>query len=244
MLFEEVKNTYLKVMCQLLPSFEENLYNPLALVEQTELKIIYASTSMLNVFKESLNSESEDFLQIKADAEQQLLPLYAERYASVNTLLAQLSQKDWSVVRFGAEIGAHSISKREIVYIISSTQVEIPNADGHQYVLLTLSLASNNPHHRIAVCIENTRGERRYFVKNVNSCEWKEYNKPYLTPSEIHVLLMSGYGLTMDEMSTIMSSSKNTIKTHRSHIMEKLSANGMVEALVSAMNWKSFFNGK
>ncbi len=238
MFFEEIKNPHLKAMCQLLPSFEENLYNPFALVDRTEQKIIYASAGMLNVYKESLNSQSVDFLQIKDEAERVLLPLYAERYASVNTLLAQLPEKDWSIVRFGVEIGTRSISKREIVYIVSATRVEIPNTDGHQYVLLTLSLASNNPHHRIAVCIENTRGKRRYFVKNVNGCEWKEYNKPNLTPSEIHVLLMSGYGLTMDEMSTAMSSSKNTIKTHRSHIKEKFSAKGMVEALVSAMNWK------
>ena len=244
MFFGEIKNHYVKAMSLLLQSFEENLYNPFALVDRTEQKIIYASTSMLNVFKESLNTESEDLLQIKAEAEQQLLPLYAERYASVNTLLAQLPQKDWSVVRFGVEIGTHSISKREIVYIISSTKVEIPNADGHQYVLLTLSLASNNPHHRMAVCLENARSERCYYVKFVNGSEWEEYNKQHLTPTEIHVLLMSGYGMTMAEMSTAMSCSKNTIKTHRSHIMEKLSANGMVEALVSAMNWKSFFNGK
>lgn len=244
MFFGEIKNHYVKAMSLLLQSFEENLYNPFALVNRTEQKIIYASTSMLNVFKESLNTESEDSLQIKAEAEQRFLSLYEERYASVNTLLEQLPEKDWSVVRFGMEIGTRSIGKREIVYIVSATKVEIPNADGCEYVLLSLSLASNNPHHRIAVCIKNARGERRYFVKLVNGSEWEEYNKQRLTPTEVHVLLMSGYGMTMDEMSTIMSCSKNTIKTHRSHIMEKLSAKGMVEALVSAMNWKSFFNGK
>ena len=43
MFFGETKNHYVKAMSLLLQSFEENLYNPFALVNRTEQKIIYAS---------------------------------------------------------------------------------------------------------------------------------------------------------------------------------------------------------
>lgn len=242
MLFEKVENPQVKAMCLLLQSLEENLYNPFALADVTENKIIYASATLLNVYKESFDSISNE--KLKNEVERSILPIYAERYASVNELLENLREKGSKVIRFGFEVGTRSISEHEIVYIISSTKVEVPESDGHVFVLFSLSLASNNPNRRIAVCIESESGERHYYMKLVKGGEWKKYDKQRLTPTECHILQMSGYGLTIDEIAEAMCCSANTIKTHRAHIMEKLAAKGMVEAMVSAMNSKAFFNGK
>lgn len=244
MIFEDSENAYVKAMCLLLKSLEENLYNPLALVDKTDRKIIYASASMLQVYKESMNFESDDLMLLKENVENSFFLRYNEMCAAVQTLMDEMPEKDWHVVRLGIEIGTSSISHREIVYFLTATKVDVPRKDEHEYVMFSLSVASNKPCRRLVVCIENTCGERHYYLKKINGGEWEKYDKRRLTPTESHILLMAGYGLTSDEIAEAMNCSVNTIKTHRTHIMEKLSAKGMVEAMVTAMNQKFFFCGR
>lgn len=244
MIFENIESPALKAMCSLLDSLDENLYNPFALVDRNNQRIVYASTSMIQVYKDCLNYRSNSLLQLKEKIERFFLPLYQEKRGLVNSLLEQFQEKDWKVVRFCLETVAKSLNNRQIVYMLNTTPVLVPDFEGHELVLFTLSLASNNPQRRLAVCIENSHGERHYYLRNINETEWKPYDKSRLTPMESHIMLMSGYGLTSKEMSQILCCSESTIKSHRSHINEKLGANSNAEALVSAMNQKVFFASK
>jgi DNA-binding NarL/FixJ family response regulator len=84
-------------------------------------------------------------------------------------------------------------------------------------------------------CIQAIRKGETFFSENIQAILDQPVAESALTPREIEVVRLVAVGKTNKEVAALLECSVETIKTHKSNILEKLNISNSVELTVWAM---------
>lgn len=81
------------------------------------------------------------------------------------------------------------------------------------------------------------RGENKFYHYDLESKTWQEQTAVSLSEREKEILILSGQGLTMDDIAKNLFLSIDTIKFHKKYLFKKLKVKNISEAILSATNY-------
>ena len=105
-------------------------------------------------------------------------------------------------------------------------------------VWLTLCYVSMSNNNKPGNVMIRKQGESGYWIYNLESKRWIKHPDIVLSEAEKEVLLMSARGLTIDQIADTTKRAKDTIKSRRRSLFEKLGVKSITEALAFAVNHK------
>lgn len=137
---------------------------------------------------------------------------------------------------FSISYDFHIINNGEKVLVNHKLTPLALDADGHMWLALCYVSISN--HDKPGNIEIRKIGQSSFWRYDMDLDRWITVKGVKLSVGEKEVLLLSAQGKTVDEIAKIVCRSKDTIKSRRRAIFEKLEVKSISEALAFARNYK------
>ena len=229
------EDVQIKVAIATVRAMSRNLYNPVALVDWETGMVYYASGRTMEYLcrkYEDSNGRTEEkrslFTMVQNAWMSKVWPIICSANEFVKDNKLRLEDCEYLAL----EIEGMSEAHRRAFYLMKITLM--PLGEIHLLALVTLSLSSNKARGRIG--LRFNKDGNRFFVWNSLTRQWEPWDIPRLTNSEAHLMRLISNGYKQDELADMLCCSKNTVRSHKKNILEKLEANNFVEAMMNAIN--------
>ena len=110
--------------------------------------------------------------------------------------------------------------------------------DKYGHVWLAVCVVSLSSHKEAGHILMQRLGTSQQWQYSLAEGRWLEMSPIQLSETSKEILILSAQGYTMDQISSKMGISINTIKFHKKRIFETLDVESITEALTSAINSK------
>lgn len=130
----------------------------------------------------------------------------------------------------------HIINNGELLLINHRLSPLMMDKTGHMWLAVCfVSISSNDSFGNVQI---RKSGQSNYWCYEPEIDRWIEKEGIKLTEREKEVLMLSARGLTVEGIANRLHRSKDSIKSRRRAIFEKLGVNSISEAIAFAVNYK------